>query len=181
MSRESSTGQCCSSTLNTARQTSYLPSVRTPGLLQTQKDITFVSLLRMGGQDREIFYSSNIFDLCISASWTIWQLCLVKSFLLGIQKENISHKIYRSVQKVLLTPLFDPSLFSFAWEMSIRCSATKICFWTLIISICNLTIMFLFQLFFEDPEKGHLYQVDLEKSLLNVLQHQRYFRGISSK
>ncbi|XP_050969473.1 tetratricopeptide repeat protein 4 [Labeo rohita] len=29
------------------------------------------------------------------------------------------------------------------------------------------------QLFFEDPEKGHLYQVDLEKSLLNVLQHQR--------
>ncbi|CAM4625048.1 hypothetical protein PO909_005672 [Leuciscus waleckii] len=31
------------------------------------------------------------------------------------------------------------------------------------------------QLFFEDPEKGHLYQVDLEKSLLNVLQHQRCF------
>lgn len=29
------------------------------------------------------------------------------------------------------------------------------------------------QLFFEDPEKGNLYQVDLEKSLLNVLQHQR--------
>ncbi|KAK7155347.1 hypothetical protein R3I93_010093 [Phoxinus phoxinus] len=31
------------------------------------------------------------------------------------------------------------------------------------------------QLFFEDPEKGHLYQVDLETSLLNVLQHQRCF------
>lgn len=31
------------------------------------------------------------------------------------------------------------------------------------------------ELFFEDPEKGHLYQVDLEKSLLNVLQHQRCF------
>uniref|UniRef100_A0A8C1C9H0 Tetratricopeptide repeat domain 4 n=1 Tax=Cyprinus carpio carpio TaxID=630221 RepID=A0A8C1C9H0_CYPCA len=29
------------------------------------------------------------------------------------------------------------------------------------------------QLFFEDPEQGNLYQVDLEKSLLNVLQHQR--------
>lgn len=29
------------------------------------------------------------------------------------------------------------------------------------------------QLFFEDPEKGNLYQVDLEKSLLNVLQHKR--------
>lgn len=29
------------------------------------------------------------------------------------------------------------------------------------------------QLFFENPEKGNLYQVDLEKSLLNVLQHQR--------
>ncbi|XP_073708744.1 tetratricopeptide repeat protein 4 [Garra rufa] len=29
------------------------------------------------------------------------------------------------------------------------------------------------QLFFEDPKKGNLYQVDLEKSLLNCLQHQR--------
>nr|XP_055069498.1 tetratricopeptide repeat protein 4 isoform X2 [Misgurnus anguillicaudatus] len=29
------------------------------------------------------------------------------------------------------------------------------------------------QLFFEDHEKGNLYQVDLEKSLLNVLQNQR--------
>lgn len=93
MSRESSTGQCCSSTLNTARQTSYLPSARTPGLLQTQKDIQFVSLLRKGGLDREIIYSLNIFDFCVSASSTIWQLCLVKSFLLGIQIENISRKI----------------------------------------------------------------------------------------
>ncbi|XP_051563159.1 tetratricopeptide repeat protein 4 [Myxocyprinus asiaticus] len=31
------------------------------------------------------------------------------------------------------------------------------------------------QLFFEDREKGNLYQVNLEKSLLNVLQHQRCF------
>uniref|UniRef100_A0A672M0K4 Tetratricopeptide repeat domain 4 n=1 Tax=Sinocyclocheilus grahami TaxID=75366 RepID=A0A672M0K4_SINGR len=29
------------------------------------------------------------------------------------------------------------------------------------------------QLFLENPEKGNLYQVDLEKSLLNILQHQR--------
>lgn len=29
------------------------------------------------------------------------------------------------------------------------------------------------QLFFEDPEKGNLYQVDLQESLLRVLQHQR--------
>lgn len=29
------------------------------------------------------------------------------------------------------------------------------------------------QLFFEDPEQGNLYQVNLENSLLNVLQHQR--------
>uniref|UniRef100_A0A672M4Q2 Tetratricopeptide repeat domain 4 n=1 Tax=Sinocyclocheilus grahami TaxID=75366 RepID=A0A672M4Q2_SINGR len=32
---------------------------------------------------------------------------------------------------------------------------------------------FFFQLFLENPEKGNLYQVDLEKSLLNILQHQR--------
>ncbi len=35
MSRKSFTGQCCSSTLSTARQTSYLLSARTPGLLQS--------------------------------------------------------------------------------------------------------------------------------------------------
>ncbi|XP_051987144.1 tetratricopeptide repeat protein 4 [Xyrauchen texanus] len=31
------------------------------------------------------------------------------------------------------------------------------------------------QLFFEDREKGNFYQVNLEKSLLNILQHQRCF------
>lgn len=36
MSRESFTGQCCSSTLSTARRTSYLLSAKTPGLLQSQ-------------------------------------------------------------------------------------------------------------------------------------------------
>uniref|UniRef100_A0A9J7XJ11 Uncharacterized protein n=1 Tax=Cyprinus carpio carpio TaxID=630221 RepID=A0A9J7XJ11_CYPCA len=42
----------------------------------------------------------------------------------------------------------------------------KICFFV-------TSMLLIFQLFLEDPDKGDLYRVDLEKSLLDILQHQK--------